>query len=143
MRDLYPRKPFAALASPTPRMIVIGFLTLLLIGLIIIMVIFANGVSIDANDTIYTDGKLKTIVNYHDETPQDIWVQYMIYREEGILSREKIGETYSYIMPLKKGQNLAEYKVKLEPGTYKVFIYLSNTDPEPKRITGFIHSVEI
>lgn len=143
MRDLGSGKPFAALASPSPRMIVIGFLTLLLIGLVIIMVIFANGVSIDANETVYSDGKLKTIVNYHDETPQDIWVQYMIYREDGILSREKIGETYSYIMPLKKGPNLAEYKIKLEPGTYKIFIYLSTTDPEPKRITGFIHSVDI
>ncbi|HJJ30752.1 MAG TPA: hypothetical protein O0X97_00715 [Methanocorpusculum sp.] len=143
MRDLGSRKPLAALSSPTPRMIVIGFLTLLLVGLVIIMVIFANGMSIDANDTVYSDGKLKTIINYHDDTPEDIWVQYMVYREDGILSREKIGETYSYIMPLKKGPNLAEYKVNLEPGTYKVFIYLSTTDPEPKRITGFIHSVEI
>ncbi|HJJ38547.1 MAG TPA: hypothetical protein O0X42_00285 [Methanocorpusculum sp.] len=143
MKDLSsPRLP-KALSSPSPRMLLIGFLILLLIGLVIIMVIFSNGVAVDANDTVYSDGKLKTIINYHDENPEEIWVQYVIYREDGILSREKIGKTYSYILPLKKGQNLAEYKIKLDPGTYKVFIYLSTTDPEPKRITGFIHSVDV
>ena len=97
----------------------------------------------DADDTVYIDESLKTIVNYGDDTPQDYWVQYKIYREDGILSREQVGDLYSYIMTFRKGPNVTEYKVPLKKGDYQIFIYISTVEENPKRVTGFIRSITI
>lgn len=143
MKDLTSRKPSFSLSNASPKTIIIGFLILLLIGLVIIMILFAGGTSIDADDTVYIDGSLKTIVNYGDDTPQDYWVQYKIYREDGILSREQVGDLYSYIMTFRKGPNVTEYKIPLKKGDYQIFIYISTVEENPKRVTGFIRSITI
>ena len=41
MKDLSSRKPSFSLSNASPRTIIIGFLSLLLIGLVIIMILFA------------------------------------------------------------------------------------------------------
>ncbi|HJJ35928.1 MAG TPA: hypothetical protein O0X27_01990 [Methanocorpusculum sp.] len=142
MKDLSSRRLSSPKSGVTPRMVAIGFLILMLIGLVILMVLFAGGSSIDADESYYIDGKLKTIINYANDDQQTVWVQHTIYREDDLLTREKIGDTYSTQVKLLKGPNLVEYAVPLEPGVYKVFTYISTTDESPRRITGFISTVE-
>ncbi|MCQ2376403.1 MAG: hypothetical protein MJ006_00155 [Methanocorpusculum sp.] len=143
MKDLSSRRFPVSFSNPSPRVLLIGFLLLMLIGLVIILILFSGGSSMGADDTVYIDGSLKTIVTYGEDTPQDYWVQYKIYREGGFLSREQIGELYSYIMTFKKGPNVTEYKIPLQKGDYQVFIYISTVEEHPKRVTGFIHPVTI
>jgi len=143
MKDLSSRRFSSSKSSISPRVIAIGFLALMLIGIIILMVLFAGGSTIEADESYYIDGKLKTIISYSEDDHQKVWVQHTIYREDDLLTREKIGDTYSTTVELLKGPNLVEYAVPLEPGLYKVFTYVSTTDPSPRRITGFISLVEV
>lgn len=143
MKDLSSPKFPVSLSNPSPRTLLIGFLILLLIGLVVIMILFAGGASMEADDTVYIDGTLKTIINYGEDTPQDYWVQYKIYHEDGILSREQIGDTYSYILTFKKGPNLTGYTVPLRKGNYQIFIYISTVEENPKRVTAFVHPITI
>ena len=144
MKDLSSRKPLSsAISSASPRVLLIGFLILLLIGLVIIMFLFAGGSSVSADDTVYIDGSLKTVINYGEDLPQDYWVQYKVYRDDGILSRNQIGEVHSTIMTFKKGPNVAGYKIPLPHGDYQIFIYISTVEENPKRVTAFVHSITI
>ena len=143
MKDLSSRRLSSSKSGVSPRMVAIGFLILMFVGIIILMVLFAGGSSIDADESYYIDGKLKTIITYANDDHQTVWVQHTIYREYDLFTREKIGDTYSTKIELVKGPNLIEYAVALEPGVYKVFTYISTTDESPRRITGFISTVEI
>ncbi len=143
MNDLSSHRRLSLCSALSPMVIAIVFVCLMLIGLVVLMVLYAGGNTMDADDSVYIDGKLKTIINYNADTPQEVWVQYTIYRENGLLIREKVGETYSTRVILSKGLNLVEYATPLSTGTYKVFTYISTTDETPKRMTGFISTVEI
>lgn len=143
MKDLSSRRGSSSRSGVSPRMVAIGFLVLMFIGLVILMVLFAGGSTIEADESYYIDGKLKTIITYNADEPQKVWVQHTIYREDDLLTREKIGETYSTTVDLVKGPNLVEYAVALDPGVYKVFTYISTTDESPRRLAGFISMVDV
>ncbi|HJJ39923.1 MAG TPA: hypothetical protein O0X25_00695 [Methanocorpusculum sp.] len=136
MKDLSDREPITS-----GRTIIILALLVLLAGLVIILFMFAGGASVDADTPIYVDGKLMTTISNSGDS-QKTWVQYNIYRQGG-LSSEQVGETYSYITELQKGNTLSTCDVTLSPGTYKVFIYISSCEENPVRIAGFIKDIEV
>lgn len=135
MNDLTSRRRKGG-AEVTPRTIVIGFLFLTIIGLIVVLILFAGSFTVEAGDMVHVDGKLITTVSSTNEEPTDVWVQHLIYRDNGIFSREKVGETYSVIQTLTNGENVLVCPAALGPGTYKIFIYISSADESQRRLAG-------
>jgi len=136
MKDLSERE-----STGTLRVVIIAALIALLIGLVVILIIFGGVSNYDLNTPKYQDGKLLTTITNSGEE-QKIWVQYNIFRQEGFGS-EQIGNTFSYVMDMKKGNNLSTCDVTLEPGPYKIFIYLTSYSDNPERIAGFIRDIEV
>ncbi len=137
MKDFLERDPV------NPRTLLIGGLTVLLAGLIIILILFSGGGGISADTPVYDDGVLKTTISYDKDTPQKVWVQYNIFRQNGIFSSTQIGKTFSFTETLRKGNILSECPVELEPGEYKIFLYISTYEDNAKRLAGFIHTIQI
>lgn len=137
MKDFLERDPV------NPRTVLIGGLTVLLAGLIIILLLFSGGSGIDADTPVYDDGVLKTTISYTKDTPQKVWVQYNIFRQDGMFSSTQIGNTFSFAETLQKGNTLSECPVELDAGEYKIFIYISTYEDNPKRLAGFIRTIQI
>lgn len=126
-----------------PRTLLIGGLAVLLAGLVIILILFSGGAGINADTPIYDDGVLKTTITYSGDTPQEVWIQYNIFRQENPFSSVQIGETFSFVDTLEKGNTLSLCPVFLEDGEYKIFIYISTLEENPKRLAGFIKTIQI
>ncbi len=137
MKDFLERDPIS------PRNLLIGGLIVLLAGLIIILLLFSGGAGINVDTPVYDDGVLKTTITYSGDTPQDVWVQYNIFKQNDILTSTQIGDTFSFVETLKKGNTLSELPLDLEPGEYKIFIYISTRDETPDRLAGFIRTIQI
>lgn len=137
MKDFLDRDPV------NPRNILIGGLVVLLAGLIIILLLFSGGSGIDADTPVYDDGVLKTTISYTGDDAKTVWVQYNIFRQDSIVSSTQIGDTFSFTETLRKGNTLSECPVELEKGEYKIFIYLSTYEENPKRLAGFIRTIQI
>ncbi|MBR4987441.1 MAG: hypothetical protein IKY81_02105 [Methanocorpusculum sp.] len=137
MKDFLERDPV------NPRTILIGGLAVLLAGLIIILLLFSGGGGINADTPVYDDGVLKTTISYSDDELQDVWVQYNIFRQDGLFSSTQIGSTFSFAETLTKGNTLSECPVTLEAGEYKIFIYISTYTENPKRLAGYIKTIQI
>lgn len=137
MKDFLDRDPV------NPRSILIGGLIVLLAGLIIILMLFSGGSGIDADTPVYDDGILKTTISYSGDDPLKVWVQYNIFRQNSVFSSTQIGGTFSFVETLEKGNTLSECPVELEPGEYKIFLYISTCAENPKRLAGFIRTIQI
>ncbi len=138
MKDFSDRNPVNI------RSIFIGGLVILLAGLITIMVLFSGGSSIDADTPVYDNGSLKTTFSYHGPQPRDVWIQYSIFRQTGILSSTGVGEAQSFAMTFYTGNTLAACPVTLTPGEYKIFIYvLDREDDRAGRLAGFIRTITV
>lgn len=137
MKDFLERDPV------NPRTILIGGLAVLLAGLIIILFLFSGGSGIDADTPVYDDGVLKTTISSSGDKPQTVWVQYNIFRQDSMFTSTQIGDTFSFTETLRKGNTLSECPVELERGEYKIFIYISTYEENPKRLAGFIRTIQI
>lgn len=136
MKDFLERDPI-----PT-RKLIIGGLAILLVGLIVILVLFSGSSGIDVDTPIYDDGVLKTTVTYSGEDTRDVWIQYNIFRQDNILSSTKIGDTFTFYETLSKGNTLSSLPIDLTSGEYKIFIYFSTVEDNPKRIAAFIKTIK-
>ena len=137
MKDFLDRDPI------NPRNVLIGGLVVLLAGLIIILFLFSGGSGVDADTPVYDDGILKTTISYTGDEPEKVWVQYNIFRQDGMFSSTQIGNTFSFVETLTKGITLSECPVELESGEYKIFIYISTFEENPKRLAGYIRTIQI
>lgn len=137
MKDFLERDPV------NPRTILIGGLAVLLAGLIIILFLFSGGSGIDADTPVYDDGVLKTTISSSGDKPQTVWIQYNIFRQDSMFTSTQIGDTFSFTETLRKGNTLSECPVELERGEYKIFIYISTYEENPKRLAGFIRTIQI
>ena len=137
MKDFLDRDPI------NPRNVLIGGLVVLLAGLIIILFLFSGGSGVDADTPVYDDGILKTTISYTGDEPEKVWVQYNIFRQDGMFSSTQIGNTFSFVKTLTKGNTLSECPVELESGEYKIFIYISTFEENPKRLAGYIRTIQI
>lgn len=136
MKDLSGREPMS-----TTRVVVVGALIALVIGLVVILLLFAGGSSFDVDTPKYQDGKLLTTISNSGED-RTVWVQYNIFYQEGFGS-EQVGDTFSYVTNLKKGNTLSTCDVTLKPGSYKIFIYISSYDEKAERLAGFVRDIEV
>ena len=137
MKDFLDRDPI------NPRNVLIGGLVVLLAGLIIILFLFSGGSGVDADTRVYDDGILKTTISYTGDEPEKVWVQYNIFRQDGMFSSTQIGNTFSFVETLTNGNTLSECPVELESGEYKIFIYISTFEENPKRLAGYIRTIQI
>ena len=137
MKDFLDRDPI------NPRNVLIGGLVVLLAGLIIILILFSGGSGVDADTKVYYDGILKTTISYTGDEPEKVWVQYNIFHQDGMFSSTQIGNTFSFVETLTKGNTLSECPVELESGEYKIFIYISTFEENPKRLAGYIRTIQI
>ncbi|HJJ41543.1 MAG TPA: hypothetical protein O0X63_05195 [Methanocorpusculum sp.] len=137
MKDFLDRDPV------NPRSVLIGGLVVLLAGLIIILLLFSGGAGVDADTPVYDDGVLKTTISYSGDEPQKVWVQYNIFRQDNLISSTQIGSTFSFVETLTNGNTLSECPVELDAGEYKIFIYISTYAENPKRLAGFIRTIQI
>ena len=137
MKDFLDRDPI------NPRNVLIGGLVVLLAGLIIILFLFSGGSGVDADTPVYDDGILKTTISYTGDEPEKVWVQYNIFRQDGMFSSTQIGNTFSFVETLTNGNTLSECPVELESGEYKIFIYISTFEENPKRLAGYIRTIQI
>ncbi len=137
MKDFLDRDPI------NPRNVLIGGLVVLLAGLIIILILFSGGSGVDADTPVYDDGILKTTISYTGDEPEKVWVQYNIFHQDGMFSSTQIGNTFSFVETLTKGITLSECPVELESGEYKIFIYISTFEENPKRLAGYIRTIQI
>jgi len=123
------------------RIIVFSFLIAVLIALVVVLIVFAGGSSYDVDTPVYKDGKLVTTIS-NSGNDEMVWVQYRIFRQDGLKS-EQIGDTFSYGVDLKKGKTVTTCDVNLDPGKYKIFIYLSTYVEDSQRIAGFVRDIEV
>ena len=122
-------------------LLIIGIVVIIIIG-VCLMLVLTGGASITAGTPVYENGILKTPLSYDGE-PIDVWFQYNIYRQDTLLSSTQVSKPVSVVGTLTKGDNVPELEINLDPGEYKVFIYVLERDEDTKRITGFIRTIVI
>lgn len=108
--------------------------------LIFFLVCTAGCVSVEISDPVYTNGNLTTVMEYHGET-RDVWVQNTVYKLDGITS-EKV-ETVILPYTFSEGAQIIELPFELEPGSYKVNIYVLGRDENSDRIAAIIRNFEV
>lgn len=125
------------------RNLYFGGAAVLIVGIIVILLVFSGAPQIEAKDPVYEKGMLKTVFTYGNEEPLDVWIQYEIFKEDGMFSSAKISPMQSVTATFKKGGTLSELPVKLDAGKYKIFIYILERKDSNKRITGFIKYADV
>lgn len=115
----------------------------LVVGVTVILLLFSGAPQIDAGDTFYNNGVLKTPLIYGNDEPLDVWIQYDVTKSGDMLSYDKYYPVQSYTLTLNKGVTVSEMPVYLSPGKYKIFIYILDRTENHRRITGFIKYVEV
>lgn len=125
------------------RKLYLGGAALLIVGVIVILLIFSGAPQIEAKDPVYENGVMKTVFTYGGTEPIDVWIQYEIFKEDGLFSSEEATPMQSFIATFSKGDTLSEMPVELDSGKYKIFIYILERNEPNKRITGFIKYLDV
>lgn len=95
------------------------------IALILCAVIFLAGagcLSLSVGNTTYDNGNLSVVVTNNGD-PVDAGIQVRIFQVDGIAQRER--EVTGAPVSLVRGANTVPVPVHLEPGTYKLYVYLT------------------
>lgn len=119
-----------------------GGILLLAVGIVIILIAYSFAPAIDSQNPVYDNEELITEFTYSGE-PLDVWVQYNILRENNMFSYEKVSEPIFSHITLSKGAVKSVIPITLEPGKYKIFMYVLENESPNKRISGFIKYLEI
>ncbi|WP_130646497.1 hypothetical protein [Methanofollis fontis] len=87
-----------------------------------ILALTAGCAGIGFGDVIYSDGSLQVVVNNPGEAV-DATVQVTVFSTNGVSQTE----VANFVRPttLEPGTNAFEFEVDLEPGTYKLYLYIS------------------
>ncbi len=113
---------------------------MLLAGLLFALVCIGGCVSVDAEDPVYANGNLTTIIHY-DGDVRDVWVQHTLYRVDGLSSIKMDTITLPYTFST--GRQICEIPVNLSPGSYKVHLYVLGRGNTSDRIGAFIRTFEV
>lgn len=124
------------------KTLLIAGIVVIVAAVICIVLVLAGGSSITADTPVYENGVLKTSIHYDGEQ-KDVWFQYNIFRQDTLLSSTQVLDSLAVTGTLTKGDSVSELEINLEPGEYKVFIYVLERDEGTKRITGFIRNIVI
>ncbi|MDR0981370.1 MAG: hypothetical protein LBL85_06335 [Methanocalculaceae archaeon] len=130
----------AGQADTRKRMVLI--LTGIIVALVLAIVLMIGAAAIDAEDPVYIDGKLVAAFQYNGD-PQEVWVQCTISRVNDLFTEEPVGELLTNAPTFIPGRNICEFPIELEPGTYKVRLYVRERDEGAVRLAAFIKNFEI
>ena len=72
-----------------------------------------------------------------------MWVQIARARVDDLFAEEQVGVLMKNAPTYTSGRNICEFPIELEPGTYKVRIYIRERDEGAVRIAAFIKNFEI
>ncbi|HJJ98621.1 MAG TPA: hypothetical protein O0X23_00165 [Methanocorpusculum sp.] len=127
-------------ADPRKRIVLI--LTGIIAALVLATVLTVGATTIDAEDPVYTNGKLvATFQNNGDQ--RNVWVQCTISRVDSLFAEEQIGALLTIVSAFTAGRNICEFPVELKPGTYKARLYVRERNEGAVRLAAFIKSFEI
>jgi hypothetical protein len=113
------------------------FLPISVIILFLASAITTGCMSTTVGDLQYTDNSLRVNI-VQDKKPADIFLQLSIFRTAG-LSQQEYNVTFDQVR-LEPGNNSLVIPARLEPGTYKIYIYIIE---EGKRKTAVIRDIEV
>ncbi|MDO5844121.1 MAG: hypothetical protein Q4Q53_03110 [Methanocorpusculum sp.] len=126
------------------RNLYLGGFLLLIAGIIVILLVFSATPQIEAKEPVYSNGILTTEFTYSGDQPLTAWIQYEVFKEDGLFSSTSAAPMQSFIADFGKGQTtISKMPVILNSGKYKIFIYILEKEEPHKRITGFIKYVDV
>jgi hypothetical protein len=121
-------------------------IVLILIGIIVALVlaiILTIGTStIDVDEPVYINGKLITTLQYNGY-PREVWVQCAISCVDDLFAEKRMGNLMTNASTFISGRNICEFPIELEPGSYKVRLYVRERDKNAMRLVAFIKNIEI
>jgi hypothetical protein len=99
--------------------------TIVIFPILLLVVILAGCLSISFGDVLYSDGALHVPVK-NSEGPQQVLIQVRVYDTTDFRQNE-IFTQIEYV-DLDTGENEYIVPVELDPGTYKVYLYVIYDD---------------
>lgn len=130
----------AGQADTIKRMVLI--LLGIIAALVLAIVLTVGAAAIDAEDPVYINGKLVAAFQYNGD-PRDVWVQCTISRVDDLFAEEQVGDLLTNAPTFTAGRNICEFPIDLEPGTYKVRLYVRERNEGAVRLAAFIKNFEI
>jgi hypothetical protein len=122
------------------------WMILILIGVIVALVfaiiLTIGTTTIGAEDPVYTNGKLIVAFRYNSD-PCDVWVQCVISRVDTLFAEKRVGALLTNASIFIAGRNICEFPIELEPGIYKVRLYIRERNESAVRLAAFIKNFEI
>lgn len=133
-------KKNAGQADTAKRVVLI--LTGIIVALVLAIVLTVGTASIDAEEPVYSNGKLVAAFQYSGE-PRDVWVQCTISRVDDLFTEGQVGDLLTTAPTFTAGRNVCEFPAELEPGTYKVRLYVRERADGAARLAAFIKNFEV
>ena len=130
----------AGQADTIKRMVLI--LLGIIAALVLAIVLTVGAAAIDAEDPVYMNGKLVAAFQYNGD-PREVWVQCTVSRVDDLFAEEQVGDLLTNAPTFTKGRNICEFPIDLEPGTYKVRLYVRERNEGAVRLAAFIKNFEI
>ncbi|MCZ0861047.1 hypothetical protein O0S10_07390 [Methanocorpusculum sp. MG] len=130
----------AGQADTIKRMVLI--LLGIIAALVLAIVLTVGAAAIDAEDPVYINGKLVAAFQYNGD-PREVWVQCTISRVDDLFAEEQVGDLLTNAPTFTTGRNICEFPIDLEPGTYKVRLYVRERNEGAVRLAAFIKNFEI
>ncbi|MDE2518926.1 MAG: hypothetical protein O0X93_02915 [Methanocorpusculum sp.] len=130
----------AGQADTIKRMVLI--LLGIIAALVLAIVLTVGAAAIDAEDPVYINGKLVAAFQYNGD-PRDVWVQCTVSRVDDLFAEEQVGDLLTNAPTFTTGRNICEFPIDLEPGTYKVRLYVRERNEGAVRLAAFIKNFEI
>ncbi|HJJ47426.1 MAG TPA: hypothetical protein O0X39_00330 [Methanocorpusculum sp.] len=125
------------------KKIYIGGAILLIIGIAVILIVFSGGAHIEAKSLTYNNGELAAVFGYDSDEPHKVWIQYRVFKVNGPFSTTEINGIDTQIATLQKGDTVSKFKLDLEPGEYKVFMYVIDFEDMKQRLAAFIRYINV
>jgi len=125
------------------KKIYIGGLILLIIGIVVILIVFSGGEHIEVKTLTYDNGELTTVFSYDGDEPHKVWIQYRVFKVNGLFSVTEINNIDTQIATLTKGDTELKLKLNLEHGEYKVFMYIIDFEDMNRRLAAFIRYINV
>lgn len=127
-------------ADTVKRMVLI--LIGIVVALVLAIVLMVGATAIDAEDPVYINGNLVAAFQYNGD-PREVWVQCTISRVNDLFAEESVGSLLTIAPTFTTGRNICEFPIELQPGTYKVRLYVRERDEDAARLAAFIKNFEI
>jgi hypothetical protein len=114
----------------------------IIVALVLTIILTVGTTTISADDPIYINGKLIVTLQY-DGDQREVWVQCAICCMDDLFTEKRMDNLMTNASTIIAGRNICEFPIELEPGSYKVRLYVRERDENAMRLVAFIKSFEI